>query len=376
MPINQLTQLLQSIADKKGAARNGSLQGKDTEGNEQQDMAVNLGLVDRDEVKQEQYSYNSISTSDHNVERSQVSQSDGQDDCFDIEITKYKRWTNDENDKFRQAFTLYGKNFKKISEYIETKSFGRVKDKYGQLYPKGIRKSHKWTAEEDEKLLKYKEMYPNASWLEMSRTFLPGLLPNWIEFRFYNLIGIPSSFGRLTDLEALKACILQEKGLSINEISRNFQNRPFTRIKKCLIRHLKPYLSKYRLSYLEQLADPSKPIMECPIEINLSKESLKYISFKNVSKDDLFQFIPMLRRDLEIKLKVTTDQVLAMSFRSLRRNTQDNKNDMKDQEEETEESKREKFIKKIFGMNKEQFCQKFEQLKGEMFLNRNLKWFK
>ena len=227
----------------------------------------------------------------------------------DFTLNYIKKWTQEEMDKLREAYYTFGKDYKAIARALGFKNEKKVRYKLKHLVPESINRHHRWTKEEDELLLKVKMQMPNNYWSEIQAIYFHDINSKIVENRWFKLIGEPiTNKYQMVDRDIYKFILCRELNYSEDELVKEFKGRDLEHLRSSMIDKLKPYLTDYRTSYLEHMRKPEQPVMETLSEVRLSTTTLNNID--EASKQEYFQFIPLLKLALEKKHKFTKEKFM------------------------------------------------------------------
>ena len=191
----------------------------------------------------------------------------------DIKPTINKHiWLKGETSRLIEAYKLYGFDLKKITKSVGTRKTKSVRAKLNLMFPDTGKKHLKWDKEEDEELLKVKEMMPDCWWAEIQRVYYPEMTHEQLEYRWCKLMNLDKRSRKvLNDYDTYKYITFLETDIPVDQLLKHFKGKTTLHLQKALKNKLKPYLLEYRLSFLEYLVDPCKMIMKTPWDIELSK---------------------------------------------------------------------------------------------------------
>ena len=82
-------------------------------------------------------------------------------------------WKPDEIERLLKSYSVYFPEWERIVEAVGTKDMYQCKSKFTRLFPQKINYQHKWTPEEDDRLMKAREQFPSTDITETARAFFP-----------------------------------------------------------------------------------------------------------------------------------------------------------------------------------------------------------
>ena len=220
-----------------------------------------------------------------------------------------KKWSEQEVQNLLDAYAQFGEDWKKISQVLGIKDIGRPREKFRSLFPKSKNNHYKWTIEFDQKLVKKRYENPNISWPAFKDMFFPQIDTHWLRNRYDKLNGLNKiSKIEMRDEDLYKLVIMKQIELSEQDLWAHLGGRDIKCLNIALTPRLRSWFLKYRISYLEHLVNPNISVMKTPCEIDLSITALKWA--EKVKKEELIQFMPLLKQELENKNNFTEKSVL------------------------------------------------------------------